>query len=64
MEQQLIYLLWGVSIAVGTAWAATSHRSRWITGALCTILLGPLGLLLIAWDMKTWKPSADAQARR
>lgn len=57
-------LIWMTVIAAGTIWAAASARTAWWIGTISTVLLGPLGLLVIAADVATYKSPSNAHAGR
>ena len=46
---------WLGSIALGTALAAVLPRTAWWVGTVSTALLGPLGLVLVAVDVATYR---------
>lgn len=51
MDLTTVLLIWTASIAVGTIWGAASGHTTWWVGAISTVVLGPIGLLLIAADV-------------
>lgn len=56
--------IWAVSVVAGVLCGALTRRSKWWVGLILTVALGPLGLVLLAVDVATWRPaSADLDAR-
>jgi hypothetical protein len=57
-----LLVIWLGSIALGVLVAAISPRTKWWVGALSTVTLGPVGLVLIAVDAATYRERTSSPA--